>query len=266
MAKQAAVEKTSTKTPAEMSELQRMMQEDAGAGISNRPEDNQIPGIKLLQPLSPQVLDGPGNVPGAKAGDFLMMGRPLKGTEGFWFQPAHMLQQWREFLPLDRGGGFVATYDFDTDAKGHPIPPPTVKQVDKYDYEFPNGNVCIHYRQVAGIAWQNGVGLEFAISFKGTGHSIVKVWNTEAGRAHRLPDGRQAPLWSHIYHLTTSQRRNAQGQWYVIDIGPAIAIDSSEEIPDWRSAYDLGKKLFNAFEKKEKVAAVDAEDERSDVM
>jgi hypothetical protein len=268
MAKQA-VQKTDEKLPA--TELDELMKRDAGKGISNKAEDNLIPQIKVLQPLSPQVLDGPNQVPGAKAGDFLLAGRPLDGKKGFWFQPAQQEQLWLEFRPLDRGGGFVAGYPFMVDPQGRPIPPPGAKHVEKYRYKMDNGNEVVHYRQMAGILWEEGgVGLEYVISFKGTGHSVAKAWMTEARRANRFEDGRQRPLFGHIYHLTTSQRRNAQGQWYVIDVGPAILLNKApqEIIPHDLTAYHLGHSLSQAFETKEKMAAaVDIEEEPDrDVM
>ena len=277
MATKTAVEKVKTITPTTTA-LDSMMADDAGAGISNRPEDNQIPNIKVLQPLSPQVLDGPGKMPGATAGDFILAGSTtLPGSQGIWFQPVAWAQEWREFLNRERGGGYVASYPVNGfDDALQPIPPAGVKQVAPYQWVFTDsGNVCIHYRNAVGILWQRRFGLEYVIPFTSTGHSVMKAWNTKAGQkrfAEGPKAGMQHPLFAYLYHLTASQRRNKKGQWYVIDVGPAVPLDSDELkdviSEDWHHAYAIGKKLHLAFEKGEKKLAVDADDQQQqeDVM
>src|SRR5215467_6348285 len=91
----------------ELDALERMMREDAGAGISNRAADTLIPQITVLQPQSPETLAGKG-----RPGDFLAGDRVIPAADGVWFQPCGVRDLWIEFEPLDRGGGFVGTHPF----------------------------------------------------------------------------------------------------------------------------------------------------------
>lgn len=245
-------------TPDQEAELEEMMRSSAGAGISNKAEDNLIPQISVLQPLSPEVLEGPARIEGAKAGDFLIGDNFVSGSDGIWFQPCAQNEIWLEFTPLAQGGGFVAQHVF----VNEDTPPPGAQRREKNRFVMANGNEVIHYRQWAGLMWDNGVGLEHVINFKSTGHSIAKKWMTKANQADRLADGRPLALYSHIYHLTTSMRQNSSGRWYVIDVGPAIKLgkpESRQAVHDPFRAMAIGEALHHAFENLEKRAAVTAE-------
>lgn len=260
-AKKAAVPALSELDQAMMtlSELDQAMMEDAGQGISNDAADNLVPQISVLQPLSPEVMDGPTKVEGAAPGCFLLGATVVRGSDGVWFQPCHFDQVWLEFQPLDKGGGFVASHPFrGTGANGMALPPEGSKARDKNRWTL-NDNEVIHYRQVAGIAWVDGVGLEYVIPFKSTGHTVAKDWMTTAGRAHRFPDGRQRPLYGHVYRLTTEMRQNASGRWYQVRVGePVLVTDpvAVEVVRDPGKAYAMGKALCAAFETNQKAAAV----------
>lgn len=246
-----------------LSEIDQAMQADAGQGISTDASDNMVPQISILQPQSPEVLDGPTKVEGAAPGCFMLGSHKIiKGSEGFWFQPCHFDQIWLEFQPLDKGGGFVAAHSFrGVNGSGIAIPPDGAKSKDKNRWTL-GDNEVIHYRQAAGIAWIDGVGLEYVIPFKSTGHTVAKEWMTAAGRANRFPNGQQRPLYGHVYKLTLELRTNASGRWYQIRIGDPVLLGSSpaeQVVGDSLKAYAMGKALCNAFESNVKQADMSAE-------
>jgi hypothetical protein len=247
----------------EEEELERLMKETAGQGISTSADDNLVPQISVLQPLSPEVLDGPAKIEGAKAGDFLVTDRAIDGREGIWFQPCHQGHIWLEFTPLSQGGGFVAAYEF----TGEDSLPPGAQRREKNQFFMPNGNQVIHYRQWAGILWDDGIGLEKVISFKSTGHTVAKEWMTKANQSNRFSNGESRSLPAHIYKLTTSMRRNQSGQWYIINVGDAILITSAEGqrvVQHPARAYNMGMSLLKAFAGQEKRAATVAPETAQD--
>ena len=255
-----AVAKIGETVPVPMSELEKQMQADAGRGVSTSIADNIIPQITILQPLSPEVLDGPEQIEGAKPGDLLVGKNLHSGKNGIWFQPCGFHQLWLEFTPLAQGGGFISAHPYVTDSNGQEVLPDGAYRKEKMRVAFKNGNECIHYRQLAGIVWENGTGLEYIIPFKSTGHTIAKEWNTKALRLNRFANGQSRSLWSHIYNLTTSQRRNQAGQWYVIDVGQALLLSDDDQkvvsiVGNPAAAYAMAGALATAFERNEKTAA-----------
>lgn len=251
-------------------DLSRAMRQDAGEGISHRPEDNIVPQLKILQPLSPEVLEGPDKVSDAKAGDFLLDGKVIKGAEGVWFQPCHVEHKLFEFMPLESGGGFVAEHPMQRDSTGYPrfseagdpeLPKGAAK-IERFKYEFANGNALIHYRQLAGLAWDGDRVSPCIISFKSTGHTTMRLWMTKAARANPFEDGTERPLYSHLYRLTTSHSRNAKGQWYSIVVGDPVCLDPAVDktiktiVSHPSRVYVMGRALAQAFVKGEREAAL----------
>lgn len=259
MAKQQIQPQTNN-TPAILTDEEALAREFAGAGVSNKAADNIVPQVRVLQPLSPEIVEG--KLPNAKAGDFLMGQTIIPGQEGFWFQPCFWDQQWFEFLPLQSGGGFVASYPWLGEHKGRPIPPQGAKVLD--DYHFKMGdNELIHYRQWSGLAWINKSPLERVINFKSTGHTVARNWNNAAREANRFSDGSVRPLFMHIYHLTTERNSNAKGTWYQISVGNPVLLSAANEQAkqivgnDPIAVVRLGSELYKAFQGGERVAEVD---------
>ena len=247
-----------------------MMEGDSGMGVSSAPEDNLVPSIIVLQPLSPQVMDGAAALPDAEPGDLLLRGAEelVDGDEGIWFQPCNYFNKWLEFIPRDAGGGFVASYDFVPGKIDRNHLPDRAER----DPENPNravftdsGNECVHYHFVAGLAWQSGSGLEFVIPFKGSGHSVARGWNTTRLRQRWVGgprDGQPMPAPANLYRLTTTQRKNKKGQWYVISVGAPVPLTSAEGreiVGDPARAYVMARSLGQAIESGQKVVGADLE-------
>jgi len=235
--------------------------EFAGAGVSTKAADNIVPQVRILQPLSPEIVDDP-PLKDAKAGDFLMGSLLIPGKKGFWYQPCFWDQRWFEFMPLDQGGGFVASYEWLGEDKGVPIAPKDAKKIDDYHFKMGN-NELLHYRQWAGIAWIDQRPLERVINFKSTGHTVARNWNNTAREANRFADGASRPLFMHLYHLTTEKRSNASGTWFSLNVGHPVLLSSSIDAAkavvgdDIIAVAKLGANLFNAFQQGSKVAERD---------
>jgi hypothetical protein len=245
-----------------LDDFDQQMYQDAGLGVSLRASDNITPSIAVLQPLSPQVLAGAAQLEGASAGDFWLKGANppvVAGAEGIWFQPAAMTEHWFEFVPRDSGGGFVARYDVEYDTRGRIIPPEGAVQDEENSnsyYFSDTGNSCIHYRHIAGVLWTDGIGLEYVLSFHGTGHTVARSWNTKWTRK-RFPDGNLMPAYSHLYHLTTDQRSNKKGTWFQVEVDEGTHLrDCAEIVGDLSKALQMGRALAQAFKSGDKLPDV----------
>jgi hypothetical protein len=243
-------------------ELERMINEDAGKGVSTDAADNLVPLVYVLQPLSPQVMDGPAHIEGARAGDIWLKNAPdpiVQGKAGIWFMPCTMYMRWTEWVPRDKGGGFVASYDY---TGRNFLPQGAVKdekEKSRPRFWFPaTGNECVETRYEAGFVWRNGLALPFVIPFKSTGHSVSRGWMTKRTQQLR-PDGRTWPAWTHLYKLTTTLRKNNFGQWFVFEVGdPIFYLPGYPDKPnkvgldlvngDYMRAYTMGQALEKAFE------------------
>jgi hypothetical protein len=243
------------------------MEQYGSSGVSTLARDNIIPGIKLLQPLSPEVVQR--LEAGAEGGSILVRGvGVIAGDDGIWVQPCGKREEWREFIPRESGGGFVASYPVHYDDQDQLIPPPGAVQDpdEKYKYTFEDsGNNCIHYRVVPVILWRREdptsepIGLEYVMNFTGTGHSVAKNWNSSWTRKRNKVTGRPLASFTHIYRATTVQKTNAKGTWYLYLFSSGLPLNQAVDIvgDQWPLAAEMGAALCSAFESGEKVAEVD---------
>lgn len=263
MAKNLAT-KESTDVATVDPELEAMLQADAGKGVSTASEDNLVPLIYVLQPLSPQVMGGPAQIEGAKAGDIWLKNATdpiISGKDGIWFMPVTMYMRWTEWVPRDKGGGFVASYDYTGQSR---LPKGAIrdeKEKTRPRFYFPDtGNECVETRYEAGFVWRNGEAMPYVIPFKSTGHSISRGWMTKRSQQKR-PDGSIWPAWTSLYKLTTMIRKNNLGSWYILTVGDPVFYIPGYDRPykeglalignDYKRAYQMGQALEKAFEKQE---------------
>jgi hypothetical protein len=186
-------------------------------GISDRPEDNLIPMIIVLQPLSPQLVEGNAKyVEGAKAGTILLRNSPgsgmVPGDQGFMFQPCDYRPIWIEWVDRERGGGFVARY---ADKNGVPDLP-GVKRHPTNKFSFINpatGNsIGNHHNHVGFVILEDGTSLPALISFKGAGITESRNWMTMIPRER--PDRSPSDSCDCAYKIIAVKKENPKGRWY----------------------------------------------------
>lgn len=226
---------------------------DAGKGVSTAQDDNQVPLIYVLQPLSPQVdKRDPRYIDGAEAGDIWLRNAPdpiVKGETGILFQPCSFWHDVGEWIPRDDGGGFVARHKV--------LPGNAVKTVDPKNpalvkYRTPDGNELVETRNHAGYVVTEDGPIPYVLPLTSTGHSVSRSWMFMMN-SQRGPDGAKPPSWACVYRLKTIQKKNKKGAWFVLvaenagDHGQTRWVDTVED-------YERGSALYEAFASGQKQA------------
>jgi len=191
---------------------------DAGKGVSQRPEDNIIPTIRVLQANSPECnAQGQRFIMGAEPGAYLFKSAHpivIKPNPGFVFVPSVLDLKWLEFNPRSRGGGFVASHkDRPSDAalreddngRKFWLRPSTKTEVAEFRFRY-------------GF-WipDDGMPVACAMSFTGTGHTDCRAWESLMNEL-LTPGGAKCPAWAAAYRITSRAKTNAKGQWMGSDI------------------------------------------------
>lgn len=233
-------------------DILKIAKQNQGAGSSSDAADNIIPFIYVLHQMSPVAMPrNPAYIEGAEAGDFWLKNSAdqiVKGEEGFEFQPVFFSKCWLEWKP-DRGG-FVAKHATRPEDAEEVV---VNKKTGKMGWQMPNGNDVIETREVAGFVLGRGAPMPYVMTFKGSGHTIVKAWNTTCQQKVSA-DGTKWPAWSFSYHITSQYRSNDQGDWFLpkIEQGEDLRVDTD--------AFMRGYGLFKAFSSGQKVTEDYADD------
>jgi hypothetical protein len=207
------------------SELDKMLEADAGVGLENiTTEDMQIPFIRIIQALSPQLQkDDPLYIKGAEQGDiFNTVSQEIyKQDEGVIVVPAFFEKKFLEFQLRSSGGGFVRELAADD------------KDITMTSREgtielLPNGNELVRTHQHLVIAQSaDGTIAPSVLDMKKTQLKVSRRWNTLKNSA-RLPSGALMPIYGTAWQVTTVLEANDQGKWFnykldrVNDITPTI--------------------------------------------
>jgi hypothetical protein len=206
-------------------ELMGMMEADAGKGISENPNDVGIPFIAVLQDLSPQVKKRDEKyVEGAEVGMLINSVTSELYPFGVEFLPVYYESCHVEWVPRDAGGGYKGKHPFDTPLLRDARPNPEGKGAPR----LPNGNDLVEtrywygfYRPLAedgktqaGTRWEPGV-----IAFSSTGLKRSREW-VGLTKKFLIPGTESvAPLFSHVYVVTTKVEKKNNNEWFL----PAIA-------------------------------------------
>lgn len=209
MAKQTtAVTKQQAQLPAEYAGLE----EYAGQGLDDLDSsDRSIPFIKVLEKNSPEIE----TVDGAKAGMFINT-----ATQQLYpsirFVPACRDHMYVEWVPVDNGGGLVASYGLQ-----EPISQWAKSQRGKITLK--NGNDLIETFYLFGFVLpeegdEDGEPYAAVISFTST---RIKAYKSIVNRSDSImlpgANGRKfkAPWFCHVWRITSEKKVDGNQSWFV---------------------------------------------------
>jgi len=207
--------------------------EDYGAGFEDFGRDDlAIPFINILQKMSPQVdSDHQAHIEGAKAGMLInsVTGELFDGKEeGVIVIPVHRTHNFVEWVPRDEGGGFVATYEVDD---------PVIVEAKrggafgKLEHPETENDLVETFSVYALVVNEEGDSSPVVIPFTSTQIKNYRKWMTTCRSVMlRDPSGRKfpAPMYAHLYRITTQFQENNKGTWhgFKINFAEGTAADS----------------------------------------
>jgi hypothetical protein len=226
--------------------LEDMMSEAealGGAGRTKGIDDNQVPFLKLLQDLNPQVKKrDPAYIEGAEPGDILntATGRVYKGSTPEKKGDIIVVQPWgvdhciNKWVPRELGGGFQGRFPLtgspeDTMRKLGAVQRPDPKDPNKFDWVLDGGKLqLVDTRYVyVNLLEEGQPPFPCVIAFSSTGHTVAKKWST-LRNASFLPNGAEHPIWFRKYHMTSQAKKNAKGEFFVLDFVNPPMVDGKD--------------------------------------
>jgi hypothetical protein len=180
--------------------------------------DLSIPFLNLLQKTSPEVENQ--TVPGAEPGAILnsVTQEIISGETGFVFVPVHRDEQWVEWVPRNKGGGFVAQHDPSSElvqnliAKNNGSRMPPKDDEGKRIMFKNNGNEVIETYYMYGLILDDlGESVNgFAVmSFASTKIKPFKDWTTSMFMLR--VGGKRPPIFANRARIRTTKETRPSG-------------------------------------------------------
>lgn len=219
--------------------------DNAGDGASYDSSEMQIPFVRLLQALSPQLKKkDPQFIDGASLGDIFnnVTGQFWAGEEGITVVPCYQTTKYLEFTPREQGGGFrgeIASNDprlQNTTRNGGKEILPDGNEVVKSDQHF-----CL-------IVEADGMVQPVVIDMKSTQLKVSRRWKTQiAMKKIRHPKSGQLvtpPIYASMWKLRAVEESNDKGDfanWVVEGISLVENRDVYQEAKAFRDSVLAGE-------------------------
>jgi len=222
---------------------------DAGQGFENQTQDDvKIPFIGIIQSNSKVISEG--GLEGAKAGLLhnTVTDDLFAGDKGFEFVPCYTKQWFVEWVPREKGGGFVGKHEVTSDV----VVKAKANSKDFGKYVTETGNQLVQTFEIWGVMVTDN-GLEPVIlSFSSTKIAVYKKWNTKI-QMFQLPTKNggkmKPPIYAHRVRVTTVKQQNTKGTFFNFVLNPADGeIKSSLLLPSdprFQAAKDL-REMINS--------------------
>ena len=188
--------------------------ETAGDGASFDSSEMQIPFVRILQALSPQLnKKKPEFIEGASSSDMYntVTGQYWDGEEGLVVVPCYQTTKYLEFVPRDQGGGY----------KGEiPVNDPILQRTSREGSKeiLPHGNELVksdhHYCLVVDA---DGGFQPAVIDMKSSQLKVSRRWKTQIAMQkikHPKTGAMVTPaVYATMWRLSTTEESNDQGTW-----------------------------------------------------
>ena len=239
-----ANEVATAKNTALSAELLEDMVLDAGEGAAFSADEMQIPFVRLLQALSPQLNKKKAEyIEGASSGDAFnnVTGQYWDGEQGLTVIPCYQTTKYLEFTPREMGGGFRGEI-----SPNNPVLQQTTRSGSKEI--LPNGNELVKSDQHFCLIVDEDGGFQPAvIDMKSTQLKVSRRWKTQiAMQKVTLPDGRKVtpPVFATMWKLRSVEESNDQGSWSnwaVEKVGLVEDRDLYQEARTFRKSIEAGE-------------------------
>jgi len=194
----------------------------------------QVPMIKLLQKLSPELDDNP-----ALSAGMFYNNVTGESSNTITVIPCYFKREFLEWVPKDNGGGLVGTYQIN-DAIINDI-----TRNEKGNDMLPNGNKLVDTRSHYILIVSDSGEFSFAvINFSVTSTKISKNWLAGMKMIKwDKPGGGKftPPTFAYKYNLTVGEESNSKGKWFQTKIERTTRVDSKEIITAAKSYYQTIK-------------------------
>ena len=213
MANNEVAKKETGTLPISMADIEKY----AGAGFEEASSDSYaIPFLQILQKMSDQTdPENASYINGAKAGMFanLTTGKLFDGKKGINIIPCHYSRKFVEWVPREKGGGLrgIHTPDSDVVQNANPSPKNPLELITS------EGHILSDTRYHFVLHVVNGQAEPVILTMKSSQIKKSKAWMT---RMQNLTVARKdgsrfkAPMFSHVWTLTTKQETNDRGSWF----------------------------------------------------
>ena len=198
----------------EVSTIMDDILQTAGEGVNYETSELQIPFIRVIQALSPQIKKSDSAfIKGAEQGDLFntVTGEIWKSEEGINVVPCYQETKHLEFTPRDQGGGFVGELKADD---------PDIQKTERQGAKetLPSGNELVksdqHYCMILN---KDGSSQPAIVDMKSTQLKISRRWKTQIAM-QKVPDKdgvmRTPALFATVWNLKTIEETNDMGTWY----------------------------------------------------
>jgi len=239
-----ANEVATAKNTALSADLLDDMMLDAGEGAAFSADEMQIPFVRLLQALSPQLNKKKAEyIDGASSGDAFnnVTGQYWDGEQGLTVIPCYQTTKYLEFTPREMGGGFRGEIN-----PNNPVLQQTTRSGSKEI--LPNGNELVKSDQHFCLIVDEDGGFQPAvIDMKSTQLKVSRRWKTQiAMQKVALPNGSKVtpPVFATMWKLRSVEESNDQGSWSnwaVEKVGLVEDRDLYQEARTFRKSIEAGE-------------------------
>ena len=187
----------------------------AGEGATFDSSEMQIPFVRILQAMSPQLKKREAEyIEGSEEGDLFnnVTMELFVGEEGVNILPCYQTTKYLEFVPREQGGGYQGEIS---------ISDPVLQQTKRDGGKeiLPNGNELVksdqHFCLIVG---EDGITQPVVVDMKSTQLKVSRQWKTKiAMQKIKHPKTGQMilpPLFATQWKLTTVQDSNDRGSWF----------------------------------------------------
>tara|TARA_B100000424_G_scaffold73149_2_gene54341 strand:+ start:1950 stop:2705 length:756 start_codon:yes stop_codon:yes gene_type:complete len=211
----------------------------AGGGLEEvTSEDVQIPFLRVLQALSPQIKKSdPAYIKGSEQGGIFntVTKKFWNGDDGVVVIPTYFQKKLLEFVPRSEGGGFV----------GEINPKNLPKIVKENGMEMlENGNELVRTAQhYVKIVHDDGTLENAIVDMKKTQLKKSREWVSIMGmfkypkEAGQNLVGKTMDSWYNMFRLTTVEESNDKGSWYTWKIVHEKQVDKIEYVNESKSLH-----------------------------